>query len=453
MKRVWQLLKVLLLQRWGILLLLALFYAMALLLMIGQDPAQPRTFGIALLLAFPTAGVLGLATERVVAVCSNAGELGIPRHAASVVGAQVTILVATIGIPLAAGGLYGHDLVTLAAVLCVAAAIGAIFSMKPWVIGVVIAGAFFIRGHEEWIAKPSIAGLLVAMAMWALYVWSRLPWKVEANGASQVTAFAGTDHEATDVDMAAALDIPTDSLGRYEHDLTDLVEAHKYEPARGLSLSSFAVALGFDALPHVRPTAFSIAAAVVALLANHFLKLMQETPCYLLVVFFCGAAIVGGASIVFEVWRRTRAEQGLLVLMPRWPADAAIKRLFVAAVAWKLPGAWAVFCAASVTALVLHSVSWTTAMNAGVALLAASVAAAAELWLVLASRSLRKWRWSTLVVGVSAVAGGVSFAVGLGGNAGRWMSVLFLLAIPAAAYAALAIRPLQFPANVTYADG
>jgi hypothetical protein len=445
----WQTLRVILFGQPAVPSLLVLFYLVG-LLVAGSSSAREIWFGLAVLFVFPTAGFLGIATERITLLCQSAGALAIPGHARNAKRFQLALLILLIGVPVVASAAAGESALPVATILCGGAALGILFVSRPYLLVAVIVPAVALRGLAlgDWLANGLVQAGLLAVELYVIARWFRLSTMAEAAGATRVLALAGVGHEDTSEAMADTFGIKPADVESYERALDHAVEKHRYREGRSLSSSDLGFALSFDPKVRLKPMLVGTGAGCLAVLAWNFFHGQQpEGLAYWFVAVFAAMAPLNRASTLYGAWRASSGEQALLSLAPKWPTSDGLRSPIARAIANCVPGAWVVWSGATVLALGLRAVSFEHAVTAAAVLLAVSTATVTNLLLLLSRAAVHTWHPSTfLSLGIPAL-GALAIALRpIGGPA----TVGLALIVAPVLVAALVFRRrrLTFPVNV-----
>jgi len=449
MTRVWRVFRVLVFTRPSVFIVLSLFYLLAAgLVAAGIGSAEKFWLGIAVICAIPTAGIFALAAERIVMICSSAGELGVPRHVAAVRMAQAIMVVAFVCVPALLIAALPGARVWSGVGLALAAALGTALVIQKWVvIGAVV--VFFVTARTDafWnvFVNPYVQAGLFVGAAYLLYRWFLLPGQVEFHASLTATRLADASHEATDEELLTTFD--RKALRLCENTLGSLVRRAREEIATRPAAAALALGLGFEqGMPWTLWLKGTGLGALALLAWKLFHGRHPEVLAYGVITGFAVLSVVSRTSSVFDAWQRTPGEQSLMKLTPGWPADRRLKHLFLGAIARGQLGAWLGWSVISALGLVLGSITTDQLATAAFALMAASCGCAGSLAMLLARRSLKEWHLTTIYAVVSSIVGAVIFAVRPPSS--TYPSVIaFVLVLlpPAFGLAALVLRPLLFP--------
>jgi len=212
---------------------------------------------------------------------------------------------------------------------------------------------------------------------------------------------------------------------------------------RAGEVSPLSLGVGIGLKAQMNPVAAlqNIAWALGAVLIWHLIRESKpEYAAYFLVTGIAAIAVVSQQSAVYTAWRRSRAEQEMLLLMPRLPSRERLKGLFLLAVARTQVGPWTVWAAVSA---VVGTVGWVSLEDIGfgaVIVLAATCAASADIWLAFARRTVRQIYVPSIAIILCSIIGVVVVRVG-----GVWLGLAFILIPAVLAFTVIAVRPLQFP--------
>ena len=455
MSRVWRIFRLLVFTRPLVLGMLCLIYALgASLAFLPSNAPEHLWLIVAVTCTIPTVGIFALATERISMISVSAGELKIPRHATYVGFAQIAVSAVFIGGPLLMSRVQSlKDGLAFVAWIVAAAGLGTtLVAGRLVVVGVVI--AFAALGSQnvlgEVLANAYVQGVLFLGALYLLYGWYRLPFRIEARAGLPGGRLADATHETTDAALAETFAIDPAHLDRYEQALNASVMRATKGIAAGPSAASLALGLGFELKTITKPFVKAVGIGAVVVFIWHFVHGERpEVFSYWLVTGVATVALVSGTSLIYQRWKVTAAEQSLLTLSPGWPSERTVKRLFVACVGGAQFSWWCGWGAISALALLLRSISFEQLATGAAVALAGSAGSAASLWILLSRRSLKQWHVTTILVALSATSGAIVFALRPPESKSAIAVALALILIPAVTgLATFMIRPLQFPVAV-----
>lgn len=447
--RIAQVLRAVFLKRLGVLFLLSLFYVVS-----GAVAGGPVTedvwLGLAFMFAFPAAGIVGIASERIAPLSTSAGALGIPGHTASVRHVQVLVLVLVVALPIAAAIGDKHAL-TVAVILVGAAAFGSLLATRPYIFFIVPLVAALSRGSGDWLFNPYVQVGVLVIALYVLARWLRLPSDAEAEGAAGV-------HGAWLAELEASQPNETESnveggdgdLRELDYDMPseETVEHHSWREGVPMTARDLGFALGFDASVDVKAGLFWGVIASGIVLVWHFLHGRQPLAgAYWVLLAIAAMAVAMRANSLYEAWCRSVGEQSLMRLAPRGLERAHTKRLLARAVGAGLPVTWFAWATMTVLALTVGSIDAAAAATAAAIMLATSLAAVANLLMLFSRTTLKPWHAATFLFAVPPGVGALLVALReLGAPA---LLGVVLMVVPAIVAAVVFARcRLTLPANV-----
>jgi hypothetical protein len=248
--------------------------------------------------------------------------------------------------------------------------------------------------------------------------------------------------------LSEAFGVEPAAVERWEQALNAKVkESTESMAATGVSPIALQLGLGFGPAVRLRPILIGAGLGMVVVVGWHFLHGGHaQSAGYWLVTGIAAFTISGSASQIYESWRKTTHEQGLLKLTPSWPQELRVKILFLRCMGSAQCGGWIGWIAVSLFALMLRDVSIALAAVAAAVLLATSCGCSAILCALLARSFLKEWHLATVAVALSSVIGAVVLVVA-GATASYWtlIALLLILAPAAISIATMLRRPLHFP--------
>jgi hypothetical protein len=320
-----------------------------------------------------------------------------------------------------------------------------------------------LRDFADWLVNDHVQAALLALEIFALADWLRLPSRAEAAGAVRISTLADSRHEAAeeprtepsspeaiapggprDENSAAEVSEVEDSPS-LESPIDSAAAPHAHRADRRLTAADLGFAVGFDSLSSTRERLIWCGIACVVVLAWYFVR--GSAAGYLVVGFFTVLAVLNRASALYDAWRDAAGEQSLLFLAPSWPRADALKPALANLVVARLPTAWLVWLAATSAALAVGAIHRGDAVDSAVFMAALSSAVVGNLLLSLTRPKRRNWRLSWLFVfGAPAVA---TIAIVLPQFGMPLVMALALLVAPVVVGAALFWRrSLPFPVNL-----
>jgi hypothetical protein len=301
---------------------------------------------------------------------------------------------------------------------------------------------------EYWLAWPAVQCLVVAGSLAALWRWVQLPSRVEFAASRVQVAYSDTLHEQSDAEMAAAVNMNPAQIAEAE----SRQDAYVAEAVRGvadgrLSPAGLALGLGFSSGTAWRAVAINagLGLLVVTAAREHFL-LRQPHTMYVILSLLASFLALGRVSTIAQWWKRTSAEQGLLLLTPRWPSRESLKDVFLVTMIRVQVGSVGGWIAISAVLLGLGWIDLYEVAYGALYLLVTSLVACSYLWVALGSREVKEWQLSAIATALFAVTGVVLFQFGSS------LATLYRAAGAAAflvpsliSFAIFRLRPLQFP--------
>lgn len=447
MRPAWAVFRRLVFARPGVFAMLLLFYVAAgfmTLFLTGRDDIQVWV-GLVAVCVIPTGGILALATERMVQLCTSAGEIAIPGHAQSVRRAQALLLAWFAVLPVVTlSVLAGQFSFLFVLAMLVVGALGTSIVTQPYV-GFAVIVVFILAGKTEWLwslfAHPAFQGAALLGALYLYYRWFQFPARIEAAADQRVVKLADATHETTDIDLH-----PTFEIG--EQELEARVAIAKQEIAVRPDAAALAVGLGFEILTPWKKLLRGIAVGAIAIIVWHFIHGRRpEWMSLLVLTIFIGLALMGRITSIVTAWTSSADEQSLLRLTAAWPSEAHVKRAFLRAVIRCQAGGWTSWITLTTLAFVIGSVSIEHVLIGAVALLAVVSGTAASFGFLLARSALKKEHVTTIVSVLSAFVGAIAFAMSssLQRPGAAAMAVVLVLLPPLIALAVVSARPLLFP--------
>jgi hypothetical protein len=441
-KPLWQLFIVTVLKRPGIFALLTLFYLVGLFVAAGSA-RRDIWLGLAVLFAFPTAGIAGVVTERLGLLCESAGALGIPCHAERVRRFQLLALL-IIAIPVVLAAAAGENVLPVAAILGGAAVLGVWLASRGFFVVVCIVAAILLRDFAGWLENSYVQAGLLAFELWVLTRWLRMPFDVEAAAAVQVRTLADARHEDLEKPREGAVPEP-EQPSAYDLALDEMVAKHGYRAGHPTTAADLGFALGLDAPASLRAKLIWTGVACAVVLVSHFLR--ESVAGYVAVLFVASIMAFNRASVLYEAWRGSGGEQSLLHLAPSWPRPDALKPALATMVAECLPGAWLVWLVTTAVALAVGVIPAAGAVWSLSGMAAVSATIVGSLGAVLTRPKRRNWRLSSVLAFVVAATGSVALAAAQLGV--PLFVALVLLVAPAVVGGVLFWRrSLPFPVNL-----
>jgi hypothetical protein len=454
--RYWQIVRVLVLGRGLVVVLLTLFYLLAMILSITLE-ADKKVSIILVLSGIPACGFLAMATERVIQYSIAGALLGIPRHAEFLRNGQMAILCLFVGVPasvaLAYGGLAGH-----AALLLVPAAAGVVFALKGrWVFAAWIVIAVSTRfslsmgGVLPGLNSPPVQIALIIVSLGILYWWLGLPSRTEKHAQEMPTVLADARHEASATSTSGTLGKKPGQVEllekAYERELDEVTAGMSNA---GLTSHSLALGLAVDVRPNWRGTATMIGLGWVTLFILHRVYRHDERgTLYIWVAFFAASAIFSRVNAVQAAWKHHGAEAALLVLSPRWPNEARVKQMLVEMLVKSQMSAWLMWVFIILPYVALGWLGQTTAGAYIFLLCATSCGASGTLLLTLSRRHLKELSFVTIALLLCSAVGVCVYLFGAVAMSHARIVGATLIVLPLIVGGlCFSFRPLQFPVSI-----
>jgi len=418
-KRYWQLLRALLLVRPLIGILLGLFYVVAALLALTMDSDKKGT-AILVLSAIPTLGFFAIATERSIQYSMANAVLGIPRHAESLRNAQIALLFALIGVPAAIGIMHGGQ-PSYMALLCVPAALGVLlplYARWAFLIWITIAVATrFSYSFGAWmpgLSNPLVRVTLILASMGVLYWWLGLATRTEQRVKRGSLLIADAKHESTHASAEESRGAPS-GFKAYEQGIERKVAGVICGIDRkGITSRALGMALAVDLRPKWRAMAAMIGIGWVLLFVFLSIRRRQPEPTiYTGITVLAAVSLFTRLGVLRQAWKLRGAEEELLALSPRWPAQATVKRLFAELMLQSQTGTWIVWFLISLPA---YCFRWIADDEAAIAILmmcAASCGACGSLLVALSRPQVKEISIITIALLLCCACGVLMYEFGM----------------------------------------
>jgi hypothetical protein len=453
-KRLCRVLLELLIRRPVVACVLSLFYVFGGLMTGVTDVGPKRGLFIAIMSAIPAAGLCAIATERLARYAASAGTLGIPRHAETLRAAQIAIFLLLVVLPWLVAIDHGAPWLGAAALLLGAAAAGTLLVGRGLLVALLIPTVWVMNAKfgppEHWLAWPAVHYLVVAGSVAAFWRWAKLPTSIESAAPTIQVAYSDAGHEESEVDMAVAANVKPEEMAEVER----RQEAYVAKAVRGvadgrLSSAGLALGLGFWSGTAWRGVVISavLGLFVVTAAREHFL-LRQPHTMYILLCLLAAFLALSRVSTIAQWWKRTSAEQGLLLLTPRWPSRQTLKGIFLVSMFRVQVGCAVGWIAISAVLLGLGWIDLNEVAYGALYVVATSLVACSYLWVALGSREVKEWQLSAIITALLTVTGVVVFQFGSPlGMPYRVAGAVAFLVPSLISFAIFRSRPLQFPAN------
>lgn len=449
-KRVSNVLAAVFLRRPAIPCVLLLFYVFAALCLSMAPPIRGLLFAV--IAAIPAAGLLAIASERMVQCATSAGELGIPHHAGSLRTAQVVLLGLVAVIPAAIAVSFGGPWLRCAALLFGGAAVGTLLIGGGLAIVCLIVAGWCMNTMfgppEHWLAWPAVAYVALIGSFVGFYRWLRLLARIQQRAPTLQKAHSDAAHEESAIAAAANADemrIAESESQQYRY----ISEAVGGLTDGRLSPAALGVGLGFWSGTSWRAVAIGVGIGLLAVVAaQQHVLLRQPHTIYALTCAVAAFLSMIRVTIITQGWRRTSVEQELLKLTPLWPSAPMLKTVFLKSMCRTQLGPVTGWVAISTILVVLGCVDFREVAYGGLYVMAGFLLGCSYLWVALAGREVKEWQFSSIVAAVLAVSGVVTvrFVEPLD-IYHRALGAAAIFAPPALSFALFYLRPLQFPAR------
>ena len=454
--RYWQLVRALVLARGLIVVLLGLFYVLAMILSITLQGEQ-KASSILVLSAIPACGFLATATERVVLHSIAGASLGIPRHVEFLRNGQIAVLCLFIGIPACFGLLYGAPL-SHAALLLVPAAMGVIVALKGrWAFGIWIAFAIGTRfvpssgGILPGLNNPVVQTALIMGSLGILYWWLGLPRRTETRARGVSAVLTDARHEASATSIADAIGTPSDQVDllekAYEREIDEVTAGIS---DAGLTSRALALGLAIDVRPNWRGIARMIGIGWIILFLLHWVYGHDvRGTVYIPIALLAVSALFSRVTAVRRAWQRHGAEAALLVLSPRWPQERQVKQVLVKMLVKSQVGTWLTWIVIILPYVIL---GWLDQSAAGASILflgATSCGATGAFLLALSRRHFKELSWMSIALLLCSAAGVCVYLLGAAAMSYATSLGMALIVLPLIfGGLCFSFRPLQFPVRI-----
>jgi|HubBroStandDraft_1064217.scaffolds.fasta_scaffold00671_23 hypothetical protein len=444
----------LLIRRPVIVCLLSLFYVFAAIAGGTGSTGPKRGLLIAVMAAIPAAGLSAVATERLVRYAASAGALGIPRHVDTLRAAQIMLFLLLVAFPWLVA--IGHDApwVSAAALLIGGSAAGTLLVGRGLLVALLIPTVWVMNAAfgppEHWLAWSAVHYLVLAGSLAAYWRWMKLPVRVESAAPTIQVVYSDAGHEESEADMDAAGNVKPAKFAEAVRRQDAYVAAAVRGVGDGqLSPAGLALGLGFWSGTAWRAVVISAAVGILLVAAareHYFLR--QPKAVYFGLCMLAAFLALSRVSTIVQWWKRSSAEQGLLLLTPRWPSREMLKGVFLVTMARVQVGSAVGWIAISAVLLGLGWIDVNEAAYGALYVLATSLVACSYLWVALGSREVKEWQLSAIATALLTVAGVAMFQFGSSlGTLYRAAGAAACLLPPMISFAIFRLRPLQFPAN------
>jgi hypothetical protein len=454
--RYWQIVRALVFARGLIVVLLGLFYLLAMMLSITLE-ADKKASIILVLSAIPACGFLATATERVVQYSLAGASLGIPRHVEFLRNGQIAVMCLFVGIPACVGLKYG-GLLSHAALLVVPAAGGVFLALKArwvfaaWIVLAVGTRFSFAQGDALLgLNTPAVRIALIMVSLGILYRWLGLPSRTEKRARGVSTVLADARHEASATSISDAIGTERSQVElldkAYEREIDEVTAGIT---DAGLMSRALALGLAIDVRPNWRGIAIMIGIGWVVLFILHFVYRHDvRGTVYIWIAFFAASALFSRVKSVHQAWQRHGAEAALLVLSPRWPGEGQVKQILVEMLVKSQVGVWLTWIFIILPYVVL---GWLGQTEAGASILlmgATSCGASGALLLALSRRYFKELSFMSIALLLCSAGGACVYlfgavAVPYARSVGTTIIILPLIV----GGLCFSFRPLQFPVRI-----
>jgi hypothetical protein len=455
--RYWQIVRVLVLTRGLVVFLLSLFYLLAVFLAVTLE-GDKRTSIVLVLSAIPACAFLAIATERVVLYSTAGASLGLPQQAELLRNSQIAVLTIFVGVPASAALLYGAQ-ASLAALLLVPAALGALFALKGrWVfvawIALAIGSRFFsdsLGALLSELGNPAVRLGLILASIATFYWWLGLASRTEKRARGTSTSLADARHESNAASMGDTVGLTAAQVEileqTYDREIADVTSGIGDV---GITSRALALGMGIDVRPNWRGVARMVGFGWAALLALHLIagRNARDTL-YLWIAIFAASALFSRFTALRMAWQLHGTEEAFLVLSPRWPPAAHIKRLFAELIVKCQIGVWLAWVLIILPFVVL---GWLGRLEAGASILllfATSCGASGALLFTVSLPHIKELSASTILLLLCAACGVASYFFGVVALPHARALGIGLILLPLIIGAlSFSLRPLQFPVRI-----
>lgn len=443
----------LLIRRPVIACVLSLFYVFAALVSSAGEAGPERGLLIAVMAAIPAAGLCAIAAERLVRYAASAGTLGIPRHAETLRAGQIALLLLLVLLPWLVAIKHDAPWVGAAALLLGAAGAGTLLVGRGLLVVLLIAAVWVMNAAfgppEHWLAWPAVQYLVLVGSVSALWRWVQLPLRVELAAPTIQVVYSDAGHEESEAEMDAAANITPGEMAEAERRQDSYISKAVRGVLDGrLSPAGLAVGLGFWSGTAWRAVAIGAVFGLMTVTAareHYFLR--QPHTIYLILCFVAAFLALSRVSTIVQRWRRTSAEQGLLLLSPRWPSRETLKSVFLVTMIRVQIGSVVGWVGFSAVLLALGWIDPEDVAYGALYVVATSLVACSYLWVALGSREVKEWQLSAILTALLTVTGVALFQFGPSlGTPYRAVGTAAFLVPPVISFAMFRLRPLQFPA-------
>jgi hypothetical protein len=442
----------LLIRRPVIACVLSLFYVFAAFVAGAGGAGPKRGLLIAVMAAIPAAGLCAIATERLVRYSASSGALGIPRHAETLRAGQIAIFLLLVLLPWIVAVRHDAPWLSAAALLLGGAAAGTLLVGRGLLVALLIPTVWFMNATfgppENWLAWPVVQYAVVVSSLVAFWRWARLPVHVEIAARRAHVVYSDAAREQSEAEAAAGNVDPAKVVEAEHRQDAYFAEAVRGVADGSLRPAALGVGLGFWSGTAWRAVVISAVLGLLAVTAarGHFF-LRQPHTIYMILCLLAAFFALSRVSTVVQWWKRTSAEQGLLLLTPYWPSRERLKGVFLVTIIRVQVGAVVGWASISAVLLGLGWIDLNEVAYGALYVLATSLVACSYLWVALGSREVKEWQFSAIGTALFSVTGVILFQFGASlGTRYRAAGALAFLVPPMISFAIFRLRPLQFPA-------
>lgn len=436
--RYWQVLRALVLVRPLVVVMLGLFYLVAIFLFQVLDPDK-RASVVVVMSAIPAWGFLGVSTERIIKFAAAGATIGVPSHVESLRSGQIGILIFFVGAPVGISILNGGQ-PSYMFLLCIPAALGVLFTLySGWVFvgAITIAlGARFIQSTSLMVPgldNPAVRAVLIVASVIVLGWWLGLAHRVEQRARGMSLLIADATQEASSASVGESLGVDAARFEHYEQALDRAMTAMTSDiKDSGITSRVLGAGLAIDMRPKLRPIKIATAAGWLLLLIAHGMQHRQTGPTMFIgVTFFAAINLFSRINILVQAWKARETEEALMLLTPRWPDQGQVKKLFVAMILQSQLGTWITWTLITVP---FYLVGWVSEDEATLCMLVMCAMSCAACASVLVMLSLRKFKEVSIVTIILCLCCAAGVAIEQFGS--------IILAYPRALGSVLIVGPL-----------